>query len=692
MVASFLSSVELGRALAMTEPRNGETADQFVLFSQEEHRALEDRTIERDVRGKPTLYATCLVRRKEVQLKPEERTRQLWLTRLIDTLGYPPSRIAVEYPITFGRDSSKRADIVVFDADRPTVPYVIVEVKQAKYKDGKEQLRSYCHATGAPLALWSNGTLAEVWHRKNPNYFMPIHNLPRADQTIQQVVDQPWTIQNLIDLENERVREGKLAKSLRDLIADMEDEVLANAGVDVFEEVFKLIFTNLFDEMTSYRRGSALRFRNQNTASQLKTAIQNLFDEAKRKWPGVFLNDERIRLSPDHLQVCIGSLEEWKLFNSNLDVIDDAFEYLVSKSSKGEKGQYFTPRWVIDMCVKMMNPQEGETVIDPACGSAGFTVHAMFHVWRRIMADMGKEESHLFTMEDKPYRCVDYVRDNVFAIDFDDKSVRVSRCLNLIAGDGETNVLHLNTLDWTKWGETVNQREWQAAYHSGWNRFLMLQDPEHREDYRQFQFDVLMANPPFAGEIKQSDMLVRYELAHKKDGKLEKTVDRDLLFVERNLDFLKPGGRMAVVLPQGRFNNSSDQRLREFIMERCRVLAVIGLHPNTFKPHTGTKTSVLFVQKWNEDPTAGPLCLKQEDYNIFFATQQMQSVDNSGQKVYRRDLDGAFMRDHHGHFVVEHDLFNHEGLTQDGIAEAFQEFARQERLSFFRVAPSTRAA
>ena len=676
----------------MTEPRNSETADQFVLFSQEEHRALDDRTVERDVRGKPTPYATCLIRRKEVQLKPEERTRQLWLTRLIDTLGYSPSRIAVEYPITFGRDSSKRADIVVFDADRPTVPYVIVEVKQAKYKDGKEQLRSYCHATGAPLALWSNGTLAEVWHRKNPNYFMPIHNLPRADQTIEQVVDQPWTIQKLIDLENERAREGKSAKSLRDLIADMEDEVLANAGVDVFEEVFKLIFTKLFDEMTSYRRGSALRFRNQNTASQLKTAIQNLFDEAKRKWPGVFLNDERIRLSPDHLQVCVGSLEEWKLFNSNLDVIDDAFEYLVSKSSKGEKGQYFTPRWVIDMCVKMMNPKEHETIIDTACGSAGFTVHAMFHVWRRIMADMGKEEGDLFTMEDKPYRCIDYVRDSVFAIDFDEKSVRVSRCLNLIAGDGETNILHLNSLDWTKWDETVDQREWQAAYHAGWNRFLTLRDPARQQDYRQFQFDVLMANPPFAGEIKQSDMLAPYELAHRKEGKLEKAVDRDLLFIERNLDFLKPGGRMAVVLPQGRFNNSSDQRLREFILERCRVLAVVGLHPNTFKPHTGTKTSVLFAQKWNDDPNAGPLCLKQEDYKIFFATQQVGSVDNSGRKVYRRNSDGSFMRDRHGHFIVEHDLFNHEGLTQDGVAEAFEEFARQESLSFFRVAPSTRAA
>lgn len=665
---------------------------EFVLFSEEEARALEARVVMRESRGKQVPYVTCLVRDKEVQLKPEERTRQLWLGRLIDKLGYARSRIAIEYPITFGRDSSKRADIVVFDADRPTVPYIIVEVKQSKYKDGKEQLRSYAHATGAPLAVWSDGILAEVWHRKNPNYFMPIHELPRADQTIEQVVDQPWTIRTLIDLEDERVKEGKFARSLRDLIEDMEDEVLANAGVDVFEEVFKLIFTKLYDEMSSHRQGNALRFRNQNTAAQLKVAIQNLFDDAKRKWPGVFLEDERIRLSPDHLQVCVGSLEEWKLFNSNLDVIDDAFEYLVSKSSKGEKGQYFTPRWVIDMCVKMTNPKEGETVIDTACGSAGFTVHSMFHVWRQIMRAMGREESHLFTMEAKPPRCIDYVRDNVFAIDFDEKSVRVSRCLNLIAGDGETNVLHLNTLDWTKWDETVKQDDWQDTYGDGWRRLRKLRENPRQADYRSFGFDVLMANPPFAGDIKQSDMLSPYDLAHKKDGKLERAVARDLLFIERNLDFLKPGGRMAVVLPQGRFNNSSDQMLREFIMERCRILAVVGLHPNTFKPHTGTKTSVLLVQKWNDDTSAGPLCRKVADYDIFFATQQVESVDNSGRKVYRKNPDGTFMRDTHGHFVVAHDLFNHDGLTKDGIAEAFEEFARKERLSFFRDAPSTKAA
>ena len=140
---------------------------------------------------------------------------------------------------------------------------------------------------------------------------------------------------------------------------------------------------------------------------------------------------------------------------------------------------------------------------------------------------------------------------------------------------------------------------------------------------------------------------------------------------------------MAIVLPQGRFNNSGDERVRRFIMEHCRILAVVGLHPNTFKPHTGTKTSVLFVQKWNNDAGAGPLCPQVDDYDIFFATQQIESVNNRGEKVYVRNADESVMRDSHGHFIVAHDLFNHEGLTRPGIAEAFEEFAKKERLSFF---------
>ena len=110
-----------------------------------------------------------------------------------------------------------------------------------------------------------------------------------------------------------------------------------------------------------------------------------------------------------------------------------------------------------------------------------------------------------------------------------------------------------------------------------------------------------MANPPFAGDIKENTIISRYELGKKSNGKWQNKVGRDILFIERNLNFLAPGGRMAIVLPQGRFNNSSDKYIRDFIAEHCRILAVVGLHGNVFKPHTGTKTSVLFVQKWDDE-------------------------------------------------------------------------------------------
>jgi type I restriction enzyme M protein len=225
-----------------------------------------------------------------------------------------------------------------------------------------------------------------------------------------------------------------------------------------------------------------------------------------------------------------------------------------------------------------------------------------------------------------------------------------------------------------------------------------------------------MANPPFAGDIKETRIISKYELGKKSNGKYQDKIGRDILFIERNFDFLKPGGRMAIVLPQGRFNNPTDKNIREFIVERARILAVVGLHGNVFKPHTPTKTSVLFVQKWDEK-----LCPKVDDYPIFFATMQEPSKDNSGDKIFLKEKDliawgiyddavtkseeadivsepldhydktnkdtAEYILDEHGHLVVKHDLFSNplmRGLkTPEGIAEAFAEFAKKEELSFF---------
>ncbi len=682
----------------------------LAIFSSAEIDALCERITTRKTKGRETAFVTCAVRGKEVQLKPEEIVRQLYAVRLIHHYGYPAKRLAFEYPVNFGREK-KSADIVVFDKDRPDTAYIIVELKKPKLKDGKNQLRSYCNATGAPIAVWTNGDQISHYHRKDPNFFEDITDIPNVNQKLQDILTERFTLKNLI-LEDKIVNERK---SLKEIILEMEDEVLANAGVDVFEEVFKLIFTKLFDEfesrddkqvlnyfirqvtrtavqeagvdwagIPSYVGGKdyealksavravdddgfrVLEFRNSGqTDSELKNKIQALFKRARRQWPGVFPEGSEFDLSDSHLAVCVSSLQDVKLFNSNLLVVDEAFEYLVNKSAKGEKGQYFTPRHVIDMCVQMLNPKRGEYMIDTASGSCGFPVHTIF-----------KLTGHLFTNEEIPEAEKQHVL-RVFGIDFDERTVRVARTLNLIAGDGETNVLHLNTLDFDRWQDkTERDPKWIKTYGAGFQRLEELRTEPNQN--KTFAFDIVMANPPFAGDIKEGRILHQYELGFNAGNKAQSKVGRDILFIERNLDFLKPGGRMAVVLPQGRFNNTSDKQIREFISQHARILAVVGLHGNTFKPHTGTKTSVLFVQKWDDK-----LCPKVEDYPIFFAVSENGGKDNSGDYKYVKNESGQYKLDRNGHLIVEHDLHSHDGELPPGIAEAFIEWAKAEKLSFW---------
>ena len=660
--------------------------DNLTIFTQEEKEAVEKLITDDKI--------TCQKRNKQIKLTPEEQVRQLYLYQLIHTYNYSLSDIEVETVVDFGREK-KRADIII---SKDGVAYIVIEVKKATEKDGKEQLRSYTNATGAPLAVWTNGQQIEHWHRRDPNYFESLIGIPKNKQTLKEFLDEPFTLVHLM-IKDKLLKQGT---SLKKVIKDMEDEVLANAGVNVFEEGFKLIFIKLFDEskviqkdkqaITIFaemeetdthlerieklkkivddekliRKLSPLEFYNYGDDQRLKEDVNTLFLEAQEKWKNVFPENSTINLSPSHLAVCVSSLQEVKLFNSNLEVIDEAFEYLINKDSKGEKGQYFTPRHVIDMCVKMLNPHKGESMIDTASGSCGFPVHTWFNMIEHLFD--GKEP----TTEEKGY-----VK-KIFGLDFDERAVRVARTINLIAGDGETNVVHINTLDFEKklW-DNVNDTEYRNAFKE-LKKYLVNQ-----KDYQHFNFDMLLANPPFAGEIKENRILSKYSFYNEKKTK-PNSMGRDILFIERNLDFVKDGGRLALVLPQGRFNNTSDSDLRAFIGDRAKILAVVGLHGNTFKPHTGTKTSVLFLQKWNDDKNSDPkyYCPRVDDYNIFFAVSEKAGKDNSGEYVYVKNDDGTEKIDEYGHKIKDHDLHNHGKALSDGIAEAFIEYAKKEKFGF----------
>jgi type I restriction enzyme M protein len=278
-----------------------------------------------------------------------------------------------------------------------------------------------------------------------------------------------------------------------------------------------------------------------------------------------------------------------------------------------------------------------------------------------------------------------YANDNLYAVDFDERLKKVAKTMMIIAGDGKANVIGTSSLD---------VREWQ-------NSEARTKIGEFSKDERDGDFDLVLTNPPFAGKISGKSQLAAYDLyelaatgalasddeedpddeGDTETEKLKKRkkvngMKRDILFIERCLDLLKPGGRTAIVLPQGNLNNLGTRALRTYIAGRARLLAVVGLHVNSFKPFTGTKTSVVFLQKWGGN--AGEIL---SDYPVFMATSQRSGKNNSGQYTFKTDEKGNQV-DEEGVPIVEsgrpaaidHDL--------DEIADAFLTWGREQGFKF----------
>lgn len=601
---------------------------QLKIFSQKMFDTIESLLIHDEKTEK--IYIDCLVRKKKIQIfslsksNPEELIRQLYILKLHTEYGYPLEHMELEVSVTMG-SSSKSADIVIYDnaekKDKENI-VLIVEIKKPKedMNKGIGQLESYISALPTLLGVWTDGQEENIRYRnpENKYKFERFKRVPRHTESIESVLStylKKADLQDIVDL--------------RRTVYMLEQRVLANDGVNAFDEIFKLIFAKLYDEK-SKKPLEELDFQIK-LGKKLSSTIEKLFSKAKEKWKDVFKEKDEIELSEETLIAVVSELQEYKLFETDFEILDVAFEHMISGDSKGEKGQYFTPRPVIDIIVKMMNPDDDEKVLDPSAGSAGFLLHTFQYI-------LNNEK-----IEDKErYR---YAVNNLFAIDFDPRTVKIAKALMVIAGDGSSNAVHTNSLDLRTWDES-NKAKFDNAIASR---------------YAQNSFDIIMTNPPFAGDIgSSSGYLGYYDFARDKKQKTKSTQSRDLLFIERNLRFLKNGGRMAIVLPQGRLNNSSDKEIREYIAKHCRILGVIGLHVNSFKPHTGTKTSILLLQKWDKKK-----CPYKEDYPIFFATNTKPVKDNSG------------------NYVAPTTKKTIEKTDLADIAEAFAQFAAKEELSFY---------
>ena len=535
---------------------------------------------------------------------PEEIVRQLWVYKLITYYGYSKDEIELEKPITFGGDTgSKFADIIVYTNTEKTTPKIVIEIKKPKRKDGIEQLRSYLNAEGSPIGVWSNGSDKVILYRPYPKDFDALPEIPRKGQTADDIQAAKLTLAHLEKNFN-----------FKKILLDLEELVLGSSGVNVFNEIFKIIFAKIWDEKQAIevRADQSLEFKWFKDPELTFERINHLFKQAADEWKGVFDDNDKIKLQKEHLNVCIAPLERKRFLGSNLRIMDDAFEYLLPTEAKKKKGQFFTPRFVIDMCVRMLNPKRTEYVLDPACGSAGFLVHAMEWAYPAEGPDQ---------MELRKSR---YASRYLWGVDFEEQAAKTSRALMLIAGDGHTNIFgpDVDTLNPKTWYRSPSGKSLMESL----KRYNLTKEPIPADEiftdednawryFEEMKFDLILSNPPFAGEVKVRDQLSHYQLAKpalKRAKDKQPKEERDVLFIERIVKMLKPGGRAAIVLPQGKFNNSSLAFIREWILRKARLLAVVGLHGNSFKPHTGTKTSVLFIQKYTEKELANILKVQNE--------------------------------------------------------------------------------
>jgi len=701
-----------------------EEMQNLTLFTNQEKEWLNNRI---GVRKNGKLGVECIVRGKTdsddlFELGPEEVVRQLLAHKLIEEYGYAKEQLEFEVPALIagkGIEGEKRIDIAVYpDANRKKL-FMVIEVKRPEIKDEnkkvdaetttpRQQMESYCLQKKASVGVIVNGgNLLKFYLSPDFEHPLAIDIFPSNGEDI-----KDWAEGSRFTLKQLMLQDRLQKETLKEVVLKVEQRFGANSSPDTaFDEIFKLIFTKLYDEKMSSDDADMIAFdinrhnyklsdiddsgfrimefraKESQSADDIFKRISELFAKAQSKWKGVFPKDTKLEMQPATVKSCVKELQNVKLFNSNLEVIDEAFEYLVNGSQKKKMGQYFTPRYVIDMCVKMLNPNENEKMIDTAAGSCGFPMHTIFHVWKKL----NPYAPNLFSTNKRTQKEIEYVNNNVFGIDFSEKSVRVGRMLNIIAGDGQTNILYLNSLDYRNWRKDfVESKEWDGKYHIGFQRLEELANT-HEEEFKAFNFDILMANPPFAGDLDNEEQLDQYDLSIGASGKRQNKMDKDILFIERNLNFLKPGGRMAIVLPQSRFNNFGDKYVREYILERCRLLAVVGLHANVFKPHTATKTSVLIVQKWT-DPNCGfpNICPKPEpnkdgtiDYPIFFATMQEPSKDNSGNKNY---VEENYLKWTNYSYVTERHFYR----SSDGLEVSEDEYNSAEKKSKYKVKIVTR--
>lgn len=548
---------------------------------------------------------------------PEEKVRAEFWAELIYKYEYPANRIKVEMSIP-DRVPTDRADIVVFEDDDCKRPYAVVECKKNGVTDA-EFTRAIEQGVGnatwvklrAKYVVIVAGDTRRVldvtdeygiYERENNI----LADLPKAYGKPQEfrfykggVNDKGETVSDITPVDRE------------DLISAIKKchQTLWGGGrlspPTAFGELCKLIFVKISDEQKPRKKGDPYQFqiKTHEPSSKLAERINALYDEQKVKDPEVFTDS--IKVDDRVLRTVVSHLEAINLNKTDLDVKGVAFEQFMDGFFKGDFGQYFTPRPIIEFCVKMMKPENDWDVLDPACGSGGFLLHALDYMREQAADYYDKGTVDFFNYWH------DFASKHLYGIEINDEIARVAKMNMIVHDDGHTNVISFDALD------SIEKMR------------------QHNRGFEEDKFDLILTNPPFGSNINKTEKpyLSDYELGKTK-GANGKEKDRprqssEILFIERIWQFLKPKtGKAAIVLPDGILTNSSTQYVRDFILEKFQLLAVVSLPQSAFAHFgAGVKASVIFVRKRAIDE------IPSDDEAIFMAAPELIGYDATGRKT-----------------------------------------------------------
>ena len=588
----------------------------------------------------------------------KENNIQSIIRMLNEEYGFAIDDMERDFSITYedaesGNSKKFKVELVVFEKEKEHVQENIIrictihdeKVKESDSTRGAEATikNIMWDIENCDFGLWTNGLEYHYFQKVEDAYgnpdFEDISDFPGDRETIEDL-DRPDRSSGKIPVDDSLVRTFKRC----------HDYIYGNEGrkKDAFWQLLYLIFCKLYDEKrrfietennVSYRRKFWVGLKEKNTPEGQKAAairIKGIFEELKENeiFSEVFDGNEAIGLTDRGLSVIAGELAKYSFLDASVDVKGMAYETIVSNTLKQEAGQFFTPRNVIKAMVEMMNPDENMRILDPACGSGGFLVMALDHVRKKITKKLypDLEEVKLKVMQNTPEvekLVQEYAQNNIFGFDFDPDLKKAARMNMVMAGDGHGNIFHLNSLGYPKSDNTEELKKVQQAIEKS----LKGETIGEYKDARG-KFDLIFTNPPFGAKVEvDPEISKEYHLSQFSTAP-------EVLFIEACYNFLKPGGRVAIVLPDGILGNPNTLKVREWILDKFKLLASIDLPVETFLPQVGVQASLLFLQKKTQEEMDLAIA-GEEDYNVFMAIAEKVGKDRRGTPIYIRDEDGA---------------------------------------------------